>query len=208
MVVASPGSWRTRCTRSSRHVVVLLTLEMMACGGSHLPRYSCPSAPPVSSTACPILGLECTWGEDSRFGCRTYSVCLKSQQQDLAWNAQSAGCALPMPSCPPSAPLADSSCVLGDLGLTCVYLDVAYTCANCVGTLCSQGYSWHSSLLEPRCPATVPNYGTPCPSAGLLCDYNFCADDTVVPDNATWAHGTAVICQDGTWQHRVGVACP
>jgi len=194
---------------------MMMTMASIGCTSPISPTEGCPSSPPAASTSCPKLDLTCTWGSDPRVGCLTFARCSPTSAAAPAWVVKNYGCPPLQTSCPTTAPSSKpggdlAPCVRAELGLTCVYSGSAYTCAACQGTLCPGplAYRWYVTVLDPKCPSLVPNFGSQCESEGLVCDYNFCASDTVVPDNATWAFGVAVICQGGIWQLRTGFACP
>lgn len=169
----------------------------------------CPDSAPDDGTACPENGLTCSWGTDPRFGCRTQAIC-ENDGNGLLWEIGTASCPEPPPVCPKKAPNPTSDagvfhqtkCTKKELGLTCVYDEVAYTCTRCSGTLCQSDPTWSVTDLAAHCPTDVPNLGAACTKEGLDCDYNECADSQFYD---LWAYGVGMRCTTGTWQ---GAAAP
>jgi hypothetical protein len=123
------------------------------------------------------------------------------------WQLFGGDCSTAAPKCPPKAPTS-TTCGPEDHGITCVYDDVAYTCADCEGTLCFQDFSWYTTTLDAGCPSTLPNWGTSCEAKGLGCNYNECADG----QPGTPIYGVGTICEHGVWTEwngtYGGAACP
>jgi hypothetical protein len=169
----------------------------------------CPSSPPTNGASCSSKGLACSWGTDPRFGCRPQALCVEDEGK-LVWEAATASCP-PPPSCPKSAPrttgngcLGQTKCSEAELGATCVYDDVAFTCAPCSGNLCCDENTWSVTDLANGCPNAVPNFGDTCTTSKLYCNYNSCADDQ---QNDTWAYGVGERCEKGEWQPYTDGAC-
>jgi hypothetical protein len=173
---------------------------------------SCPKTPPANGSSCSTAGLECSWGTDSRFGCRVGGTCGDS----LAWDIWKYACPEPAPSCPTLLPSSSSACDLAQVGSTCVYTSgektTAYTCANCDGTLCMADNIWYVTDLATGCPDDVPNWGAACSSAGLTCNYDWCAGEFQCTGNSCsyvpWVVGTEVVCDNGAWTPGGTGACP
>jgi hypothetical protein len=171
----------------------------------------CPRSAPSNGSECSSKGLECSWGTDPRFGCRTQAFCEKDEGR-LVWEVNTSSCPEPPPTCPKHAPdptghscLERTKCSEKELGATCVYDDVAYTCAPCSGNLCCADAFWAVTDLNEGCPDAVPNYGEACGTPKLYCDYNSCADSQ---QDDFWAYGIGVRCDDGQWQYYAKGACP
>jgi hypothetical protein len=171
----------------------------------------CPPTAPDVGTACSTDQL-CSWGTDARHRCRATRRCYRGTWHGFEYEGE---CPRQAPSCPPSPPPRwdggspiEPTCGPDQLGLACVYDQVAYTCTVCDGNLCplpGDGgvyTQWYQTALDPRCPGgTLPNYGGPCATPGLVCDYNRCADDVFNsgPVVAPWAAGVGIICLNGAW---------
>ncbi len=181
------------------------------------PDETCPSAAPSQDALCATQDLICSWGTDSRFGCRTVAVC-----RDQRWQLFSGACSAPPPACPPTAPSPDdgggASCTQDQYGLTCAYSGTAYTCTACMGNLCIGGrdggydFHWFRTKLEQGCPqGAIPNFGDPCSTPSLACDYNHCANNSIpgVQTPAPWARGVGLVCNGQQWGNwSVQTACP
>jgi hypothetical protein len=160
----------------------------------------CPDSPPVPSSSCPVFGsIACSWGDDPRFACRTTGSCSAGTQAAPLWAISDGGCAPLEGECPSAAPPSDD-CTLAQLGLTCVYAGVPYTCStNCNGAEPNGNdfvYFWCENGISEECPSLVPNWGSPCASEGQNCDYNSCA-----------IGGAVMVCEDGVWQFEPNI-CP
>jgi hypothetical protein len=171
----------------------------------------CPPSAPSNGSECSSKGLECSWGTDPRFGCRTAALCEKDEGT-LVWEVSTADCPEPPPTCPKRAPnpvgdscLERTQCSEKELGATCVYDDVAYTCAPCSGNLCCAESFWSVTDLAEGCPDAVPDFGDTCGTPKLYCDYNICADSQ---QDDFWAYGTGVRCDQGQWQYYGAGPCP
>lgn len=206
-------------------VILVLSSTVLGCSSSSSSAGSCaesyvasvcPTSQPPSGGACTV-GVECTWGCDPRFGCRDEAVCTGSATWRLGeYSYPCPTLAAECPTVPPpsqvGAPWTElAPCTRAELGLTCVLGGNAYTCTACTGTLCPGplAYRWYVTKLADGCPSFVPNMGTACGSPDLICDYNGCNDDSVVPDKAPWAFGVRMECRGGAWQQpSVAMACP
>jgi hypothetical protein len=162
----------------------------------------CPSALPRAGAACTTDDLLCSWGDDTRFGCRQEARC-----ESGAWTNLTDTCPKKEPSCPLKAPKLSSSgrtlCSAADTGITCVYGDVAYTCASCNGTLCYTDNAWLTSTLPAACPTAVPDFGQACSTPNTVCNYNICAGDY----NDDWVFGASVKCESGFWTAYANNIC-
>lgn len=162
-----------------------------------VPVSPCPTVVPATGSACGEANLECSWGDDPRFACRTVKVCSGG-----TWESAGRACSATEPTCPSAAPTGSSpSCTSAELGLTCVYDHEAYTCAPCTGNLCFTSNRWFSTALAAACPATVPNLGEECAeTAGTACNYDACADDGV-------SLGVSMTCTDSFWKGAAAPIC-
>jgi hypothetical protein len=217
----------TLCIRVSTTLVLSLSLAALAsagCSSAPVPgeppaaqtseavaadnaaRSPCPSSLPRDGAACTDDNLLCSWGDDTRFGCRQEARCSGG-----AWKNLTYSCPPREPSCPARAPgetdggaLGGNTCSAADLGMTCVYGEVAYTCTPCDGTLCVANKNvWFTGNLSAGCPARVPNFGQACASNGLYCNYNVCADDQLVD----WVFGASLECENGFWTAYADSIC-
>ncbi|MEI8254917.1 MAG: hypothetical protein WCJ30_04515 [Deltaproteobacteria bacterium] len=151
----------------------------------------CPDTPVTG--ACTSEGLECTYGDDPRSGCRTRLSCTSG-----AWQLTSPRC-VPITGCSPS-PAAGTVCP--NSGDVCVATD---------GTRCDCDYCPHGGPAcapipparwfcnappgDANCPRTMPNLGGPCGPAGTACSYDGCGS------------GMAVVCTAGIWVQDI-IPCP
>ncbi len=162
----------------------------------------CPSSMPRSGSRCSQADLLCSWGDDTRFGCREEARCENGAWQNLTYT-----CPSREPSCPARAPVppdgGQNVCSQALLGITCVYGETAYTCAPCDGTLCTLQNVWVEKTLASGCPARVPNFGQKCSSPGTYCNYNICADDQMVD----WVFGASMTCENGYWTAYADIIC-
>jgi hypothetical protein len=172
----------------------------------------CPTDAPANGSSCTTASLECSWGTDPRFGCRTGGTCSSA----LKWEIWEYACPEPAPKCPATAPTSGSKCSLAREGITCVYSSsagtTAYTCDNCDGNLCEADNLWYATDLASGCPDAVPNWGASCSSPGLTCNYDWCAGELVCGVDGCqytpWVDGTQVVCQDGAWTPGGSGECP
>jgi hypothetical protein len=162
----------------------------------------CPSSAPKSGSTCSDANLLCSWGEDTRFGCRTVEACNSGK-----WQSVGDSCSAKEPACPARRPESGDaggalSCTAAELGITCVYDHDAYTCTPCEGNLCFATNRWWQTTLPTACPATEPNFGEACSvAAGTECNYNTCASD------GSEDFGAAMTCTKGIWTAYTGTIC-
>jgi len=175
----------------------------------------CPATVPVQRTLCPAALPGCTWGTHPQPECRTRGSC----GADGTWSivpppSYCGGLAAGCPATPPST----SSLACSEQGLTCVYADSSRcTCVPCncpaVGppgppcVHCPEGQPlgmplWscqRAPVLNPPCPAVVPNDGTPCDlPPGTACPPAYCGSSfTVVCIGGRWR-----------WTHDPSAPCP
>ena len=158
----------------------------------------CPASAPQTGVSCATQGLQCTWGTDPRFGCRTESVCTTA-----GWQTTTPSCSQPPPSCPRTEPVPNTQqCSNASEGLTCMYGHQAFTCADYNGDLFvikngqPEKIWWSGGPQASTCPTSVPNLGSSCTVEGETCNYGGCFHD---PANPT-VHGAKVTCTNGRWQ--------
>jgi hypothetical protein len=157
----------------------------------------CPATPVANRDPCTTPGQWCSWGDDPRYGCRVHAECGNNLRWDRTPPAGDEPCPPTVPTCPTTQMEFNQNCTGADLGLTCVFMDTAYTCTKCDGTLCFQQNQWNSTPLDAKCPDPLPNLGDACADEGLQCDYNSCADDQAMHEE--WASGVPLTCLDGYW---------
>jgi len=141
---------------------------------------SCPATQPIGGTTCPMIGLECEYGNDPNPSCDQVISCTSTGWSFPSHNA-----------CPPgTCPASYSAVPLGKdctpFGLDCAYAEGQ---CNCAGTVPVSGPNpvWQCSTPAMGCPEPRPRLGSSCTMETLSCDYGSCTG------------GVAMKCTNGIW---------
>jgi hypothetical protein len=114
-----------------------------------------------------------------------------------AWTTTKSACAMST-TCGSTPPTSGTACPTN--GVACAYGSTICICSQCPSGLCMAGGPDWSCAGPPStagCPPLVPNQGTACSTADLMCTYGFPCGGS----------GTTAVCKGGLWSW-VGVACP
>jgi hypothetical protein len=170
-------------------------------GGSAAP--SCPSAAPATSGSCSSDGLLCSYGDELQPRCRDLLECSGG-----IWSEIPQGDCVPHSTadCLATVPAWGSECAPAPVGTYCDYATEATVC-RCTDLECAGACEiidppqWRcfGPPAEGGCPATAPNVGTPCSTAGLECSYLGGACST---------NGVLARCTGGLWEWPSDVPCP
>lgn len=156
---------------------------------------ACPSTPPQGGP-CPMVGLECEYGESVAIGCRTRTTCT-----DGGWSTGVASCPAPVKpgtdGCPSSPTAGGGACT--SEGTVCALSGGASCiCTGCAGGPCSSQPKWAcAKAATAPCPAIAPNFGQPCSTEGQACTYGTSCTSTFAKR----------VCTGGVWRDQP-VACP
>lgn len=154
-------------------------------GGNYV---DCPSTVPTADSSCEGT-LDCTYGDDPRWSCRTRATCSGT------WQVTVPACdSEPLPEeCPQEPP--SGACTEGTS--SCLYPDgTDCICANCGpnAPLCNvdDPYQWYCQPAPEGCPTYAPNLGTQCSQAP--------------EDNCYYTCSYDLVCVEGVWTQRF--SCP
>ena len=150
---------------------------------------ACPAVAPNDAMTCTTDGLECEYGNDPRYACRTYASCTAG-----AWlvTLPTGGCdPIPPVTCPATrADAAGALCTPVDA--YCSYDGLNCHCTNCTlypVVRCEGPLAWvcDAPSAVPSCPPARPRLGDSCGLAnGTSCEYG-CEG------------GQSRECRDGSW---------
>lgn len=140
---------------------------------------------------CEADGLRCSYGESAIPGCRRGYRC-----QDGAWQVDGLGCEDDPADCPSDSP-GGTECQ--EQSSLCVNAALFCVCGPCGGAGCPDPpWSWScGGPPNTGCPDVIPNDGTACDEASLVCHYGvFCAEEATAR------------CTEGAWTWDEPMACP
>lgn len=160
-------------------------------GGMNQGSTPCPTTEPMPGAACSIQDLQCSYGESPFPMCRPRYRCDMGQ-----WILQSAACQQEPAACMPSPP--EGTACPGQ-GSYCVDGTKLCMCPVCGGAGCPpEPWVWSCSAPPAMgCPAIVPNAGTSCTDATLVCEYGIMCNEYA-----------RVQCKNNLWVWDPDFACP
>jgi hypothetical protein len=138
-----------------------------------LPKPSCPEQPPESGSPCDSIDEQCSYGDETFWGCRSLFLCMPE-----GWLERERPCAEPQAGfCPaeiqPGQPCAPAN-VSPQTFAACTYGSTACFCPTCdVDWRCGFGQVW-LCIAPPEdrdCPEVPPNAGDGCGETGQRCVY-------------------------------------
>ena len=170
----------------------------------------CPSEPPRAGDPCQGE-LECSYDSCSNPENVSDARCVDGQ-----WEVGSASCNPPPPegdlTCPDAPPEQGAACA--DLTLDCDY----DPCTNERGTLAARcvdfawevedEYSCNPPPPPPECPEELPESGTSCDLAGMVCSYAEGTLEAECKSEFTWDVRCAPEAADAATCMLPGKACP
>ena len=150
----------------------------------------CPKKQPHDFDACPIVGLECEYGDSPNWNCDVIVTCDAS-----GWRLPELTPACPAGVCPSSFALADQEKPCTPLGFECQYAQGFCACSYPQPVGQPDGPLWVCTQPQGECPEPRPRLGDTCTQDTLVCDYASCYG------------GLAVVCKDDVW-YRTELPCP
>lgn len=151
----------------------------------------CPSAEPMPGATCTIQDLLCSYGSSPFPMCRHRYRCDMGQ-----WGQFGGFCQKEPAACAPSPPDGTACPAQGSF---CVDGTRLCMCPVCGGAGCPpEPWSWSCSIAPAAgCPDFVPNEGTTCTDAALVCEYGIICNEYA-----------RVQCKNGVWAWDPLLACP